>query len=571
MARALFVLTLAFALFTSFDLTAARIVRQSFNVTNVAVQKLCQQRVITTVNGNSPGPLIRAHEGDTLIIHVVNSSPYNITIHWHGVFQLLSAWADGPAYTTQCPIQPGQSYTYRFNVTGQEGTLWWHAHLLTLRATVYGGLIIYPKRGLSYPFPTPYQDYPIILGEWWNANILDVENQALASGGAVNISNAFLINGQPGDLYPCSKNGTYKLTVIRGKTYLLRIINAALNNQLFFKIANHNLTVVAVDASYTNPYTTNVVLVGPGQTTDVLVTADQPIGSYYMAARPYASAPGVPFDNTTTTGILIYKGFKSNSSSTSPQMPALPDFNDTDTAYKFNSNLTGLVTGRFWKPVPTTMNESMFMTVGLGLVSCGANNSTCAGPLGKKLAASTSNFSFQLPTRLSMLEAQFHNISGIYNATFPDQPGVSFDYTNPNNSFSQSLVFTTKSTTVKQVKYNTTLEVVFQDTSLVGVSNHPMHLHGFNFHVLAQGFGNYDPSTDPSTYNLVNPQLRNTIGVPVGGWAAIRFQANNPGVWLMHCHLDDHIAWGLATAIVISNGGTPSSTLPPPPQDLPKC
>jgi laccase len=88
---------------------------------------------------------------------------------------------------------------------------------------------------------------------------------------------------------------------------MLRIINAALNNQLFFKIANHKMTVVAVDAGYTKPYITDVVVVAPGQTTDVLVTADQTVGSYYMAATPYASAVNVSFDDTTTRGIIEYE------------------------------------------------------------------------------------------------------------------------------------------------------------------------------------------------------------------------------------------------------------------------
>ncbi|KAH7860201.1 hypothetical protein Vadar_010565 [Vaccinium darrowii] len=70
--------------------------------------------------------------------------------------------------------------------------------------------------------------------------------------------------------------------------------------------------------------------------------------------------------------------------------------------------------------------------------------------------------------------------------------------------------------------------MVLQNTAFVGFENHPMHLHGFNFHVLAQGFGNYNPVNGPKQFNLVNPQIRNTIGVPAAGWAVIRFTANNP-------------------------------------------
>ncbi|XP_058099918.1 laccase-7-like [Magnolia sinica] len=134
---------------------------------------------------------------------------------------------------------------------------------------------------------------------------------------------------------------------------MLRIINAALNNELFFKIAGHNLTVVAIDATYTEPYITDVVVVAPGRTTDVLLLANGPPGSYYIAASPYASAP-IQFDNTTTTAILHYN---SSTSVAAPLMLVLPAFNDTPTAHRFYSSLTAL---RSWSPkVPLDVDEHM--------------------------------------------------------------------------------------------------------------------------------------------------------------------------------------------------------------------
>lgn len=82
----------------------------------------------------------------------------------HGVRQIRTGWADGPEFVTQCPIRPGGSYTYRFTIQGQEGTLWWHAHSSWLRATVYGALIIHPKEGDDYPFTKPKRETPILLG-----------------------------------------------------------------------------------------------------------------------------------------------------------------------------------------------------------------------------------------------------------------------------------------------------------------------------------------------------------------------------------------------------------------------
>ncbi|GLT37540.1 hypothetical protein SLA2020_118510 [Shorea laevis] len=556
-------------LFLASSFASAAVVEHTFTVQNLTVTRLCNQRVITAVNGKLPGPTLHVYEGDTVIIHVFNKSPYNITLHWHGIFQKLSGWADGPSMVTQCPIQPEHQYTYKFRIIKQEGTLWWHAHASWLRATVYGALIIRPKLGHSYafPFPKPHKEIPIVLGEWWDANPIDVENQALATGAAPNNSDAYTINGLPGDLYKCSKNQTYVLNVKKGRTYLLRIINAALNNQLFFKIANHKMTVVAVDAGYTNPYVTGVVVIAPGQTVDVLLVANQPVGSYYMAARPYASAPGLSFDNTTTRGIVVYDGA---ASTTTPKMPSLPAFNDTPTANKFYTNLTGWVGGPHWVPVPTKVDKHMFITVGLGLQAC-PKNTKCQGPNGTKFSASMNNVSFVLPTRLSMLQAFFSNVGGIYTTDFPSRQHIKLDYPNSNINNNKASLFVPKSTKVTKLKYNATVEVVFQDTAFIAVDNHPMHIHGFNFHVLAQGFGNYDPSKHRKMFNLVNPHMRNTLAVPVGGWAVIRFRANNPGVWFTHCHLDVHLPWGLATAFVVENGPTPSTTLPPPPADLPQC
>ena len=308
---------------------------------------------------------------------------------------------------------------------------------------------------------------------------------------------------------------------------MLRIINAALNNQLFFKIANHKMKVVAIDAAYTAPYVTDVIVLSPGQTTDVLFTADQPVGSYYMAARPYITAQGIPFDNTTASGIIVYQDAKS---SATPIMPALPAFNDTPTAYKFYSNLTGFPLGPHWVPVPRQVEEHMFITFGINLAPCGEGSATCAGPFGQRLSASMNNESFQLPSKLSMLQAFFYNNkSGVYTTDFPDNPPSVFDYTNSSNAFNQSMLFAPKSTKVRTLKFGSIVEIVLQNTALIATESHPIHFHGFNFHVLAQGFGNYDSVKDPRKFNLVNPQMRNTIAVPTGGWAVIRFTAKNPG------------------------------------------
>ena len=162
--------------------------------------------------------------------------------------------------------------------------------------------------------------------------------------------------------------GTTIVPIDSGETKLLRVINAALNQPLFFTVANHKLKVVGADASYVKPFTTKVLMLGPGQTTDVLITGDQPPSRYYMAARAYQSAQNASFDTTTTTAILEYKSAISHSkkNSVKPLMPPLPAYNDTNTVTAFSRS--------FRSPrkveVPTEIDENLFFAVGLGLNRC---------------------------------------------------------------------------------------------------------------------------------------------------------------------------------------------------------
>ncbi|GLJ45688.1 hypothetical protein SUGI_0961660 [Cryptomeria japonica] len=128
------------------------------------ITRLCENYTIVTVNGQLPGPTLHVRNGDTLNVTVYNKAKHNATIHWYGVRQIRTAWADGPGYITQCPIQPGGKFTYTFTIIDQEGTLWWHAHVSWLRATVHGAMVIYPKRGSPYPFTHPHAEFPIVLG-----------------------------------------------------------------------------------------------------------------------------------------------------------------------------------------------------------------------------------------------------------------------------------------------------------------------------------------------------------------------------------------------------------------------
>ncbi|XP_073062962.1 LOW QUALITY PROTEIN: laccase-17-like [Primulina eburnea] len=541
----------------------------TFNIMTQNVTRLCKTKSIVSVNGMLPGPRIVAREGDQVLVKVVNNVTNNITIHWHGVRQLRSGWADGPAYVTQCPIQTGQNYTYNFTITGQRGTLLWHAHISWLRATLYGPIIILPRRNESYPFKKPYKEVPVIFGEWWNGDPEAVISQALQTGGGPNVSDAYTINGFPGPLYICSANDTYRLKVKPGKTYMLRLINAAMNDELFFSIANHSLTIVEADAVYVKPFETDVIFITPGQTTNVLLKTKPyyPNATFIMAARPYFTGQGT-FDNSTATGFLEYEhpSEKSVNKTNAGIMPTLPPLMATGFVTNFTKKFRSLNHPKFTAKVPQTVGRRFYFTVGLGSSPC-PKNTTCQGPNGRKFAASVNNISFALPTTNLLQAFYFKKSNGIYSTDFPANPPNPFNYTGtpPNNTF------VSNGTRLVVLPFNTSVELIMQDTSILGAENHPLHLHGYNFFVVGEGFGNYDPNNDPAKFNLVDPVERNTIGVPAGGWVAIRFLADNPGVWFMHCHFDVHTSWGLRMAWIVLDGLLASQTLPPPPSDIPQC
>lgn len=358
-----------------------------------------------------------------------------------------------------------------------------------------------------------------------------------------------------------------------GKIYMLRIINAALNDELFFAIANHTLTVIDIDAVYTKPFTTTAIMITPGQTTTVLLTANQfpdASGMFAMAARPYLTS-FFPFDNSTTVGFLQYKNMGNFGKIRSPynlQLYNLPKMEDTAFATKFSDSLRSLASSQYPCNVPKTIDKRVIVTISLNLQDC-PKNQTCNGLNGKRFAASMSNQSFVRPS-LSVLENYYKNLSsGIFSSDFPEMPPTAFDYTgvdplreNMNAEFGTKLLV---------VPYGTNIEIVIQDTAFLNVENHPIHVHGHNFFIVRRGFGNYDEAKDTATYNLVDPPERNTVAVPKGGWAAIRIKADNPEVRFIHCHLEEHAFWGLAMGFIVKNSPRKSQTLLPPPKDLPAC
>jgi len=118
---------------------------------------------------------------------------------------------------------------------------------------------------------------------------------------------------------------------------------------------------------------------------------------------------------------------------------------------------------------------------------------------------------------------------------------------------------------VYSIIQNQLVDVILQNTVATnGVcESHPFHLHGHKFWVHSQGTGLYNssgnsaPATDrpvlrdtlivyASSYDYLAPNRSVTNYLKPCGWSRIRFIADNPGLWLLHCHVGSHFFMGMS-------------------------
>ncbi|KAK9931545.1 hypothetical protein M0R45_018819 [Rubus argutus] len=143
--------------------------------------RLCETKSMLVVNDSFPGPEIRVHKRDTVYVNVHNQGYYGFTIHWHGT-----------------------NFTYEVILSEEEGTVWWHAHSDWTRASVHGAIVILPAIGTTFPFPQPDEDETIVVASWHKEELTPLIDAA-----DLPASDAYTMNGQPGDLCPCSSDTTY--------------------------------------------------------------------------------------------------------------------------------------------------------------------------------------------------------------------------------------------------------------------------------------------------------------------------------------------------------------------------
>lgn len=132
-------------------------------------------RSTVLADGTFPGPLIKGYKGDRFLLNIHDrltddTMLRSTSIHWHGIFQKRTSWADGPSFVTQCPIAANHSFLYDFEAPKQTGTYWYHSHLSTQYCDgLRGPLVIYdlfdPQRHL---YDIDDESTVITLADWYH-------------------------------------------------------------------------------------------------------------------------------------------------------------------------------------------------------------------------------------------------------------------------------------------------------------------------------------------------------------------------------------------------------------------
>ncbi len=441
-----------------------------------------RRREVWGYNGKLPGPAIRAREGELLRIRIKNDLEAPTSVHWHGIRQFGTWTMDGVDGVSRPPIPPGGEFLYEFRAE-PSGTHWYHAHVgVQYGEGLFGPLIIAERE----PIAAYDREETLILNDWFQesgeallARLVKppamemMRRKAMPGMGKASADSKMknmpmsmkpdvadlpfesgLINGKGRATGTVNPPFTV-VSIRRGETLRLRLINASSTFALRFAVDGHPLTVIASDGSAVRPLTVDHLTLGLGERYDVLLKGDQP-GTHWIQATT--------LDGNIFRAILRYDG----STRLEPE------------------SASGLA------PAP---------------VARGLMPELLRAPAPVKLADRPGEVRLVLGG--SMMPYRW-SINGQY---YPQADPIILLQNQP----------------VRFVMENPT------------AMDHPFHLHGHAFRVLGA----------PGALNLTDPALKDTVNIPARSTVVLEWVPDNPGRWFFHCHIEWHLAAGMARVIEI--------------------
>ncbi|ROW00470.1 hypothetical protein VPNG_07965 [Cytospora leucostoma] len=451
------------------------------------------------------GPTIYAQWGDTISVRVINNLETNGTsMHWHGIRQLNTNLQDGVNGITECPIPPGGERVYTY-IAHQYGTSWYHSHFSAQYGNgISGPIQIDGPASLNYDIDLG----PFVLSDYYHRAADELVFDDAYNGPPT--SQNVLFNGKT--VNPDTGVGEYaKIKLTRGKRHRLRLINTSVQHNLVVSIVKHDMTVIGTDFVPVNSFTTNSLFIGVGQRYDVTIDASQAVDNYWFNVS-LGTSQGSGFcgtsENLFPAAIVQYDGAADDIPTKEGTAPS--DHNCLDSL-----DLVPVVS----RTVPTSFTPSSGNTLDL---------------------------------TLSIISKAFvWNINGSPMKVDWNKPLAQYVNKNETDYASSENILKVDGDDDQWVYW-----LIENDLDgIYGSIPHPIHLHGHDFVVIGRSPDSAPASQtkyefDASLVRGSNRVRRDVTMIPAKGWLLLAFKTDNPGAWLMHCHIAWHVAGGLSNTFL---------------------
>ncbi|KAK4701064.1 hypothetical protein P7C70_g5173, partial [Phenoliferia sp. Uapishka_3] len=511
------------------------------------------QRNMFVVNGQAEGPLLEANQGDTIHVHVTNNLNTGVAMHWHGMAQNGTAWADGPNGITQCPIPAGSSFDYVFVLDrpDQYGTYWWHAHRGAMYADgLTGPFVIHSpndplKRGRDYDI-----DQIMFLRDNFHSMSTDIVDGLLTAAGfdgspqqvILTILNSELLDDHRtlSEIRSHQRRRYLQLLIRTDWLYLPDKETARVcvsTEQEEVSVDGHSLNVVEADDTPVYGPVVHRVPIFVAQRYSVILdtSADKQGDSFYFRAQMNTDCFGADhsdLDPDVKAIIRISQPYLFPSKTT----PASNDWGDAlgGVCQDLDESLL----------VPRIASDAPAIPTIVGTFNAAFNFTQTGLFLWTLNGVTLENFMYD-PLLLQVYRGQTLDATHVTNYVIPGiQTAEWAEF---------SIHYCTKETepffnyqSYHQQRTRITL------TSLPAGADHPFHLHASKFWIVARGVGQLTPlDAALLNYNITNPLRRDVLTVPAGGYAVIRIISDIPGVHAFHCHIAWHQAAGLFGVFVV--------------------
>lgn len=439
-------------------------------------------------NGQVPGPMIRVPQGATVTVRFHNRIDLPSTVHWHGL--RLDNHFDGVPGLTQEAVPPGGDFTYTVRFP-DAGIYWYHPHV---REDIEQSMGLYGNMLVDSPDPSYYspanRDVALLLSDLLiNADTLIAFGKEAPDFALMGrVGNVPLVNGEP----------AWSLTVRRGEVVRFHLTDVANSRTWNLSIPGVRMKVLASDVSrFEREEWVESVVMAPAERYVIEARFDRP-GRYPLvnAIQAIDHYQG-EFDPQVDTLGWVTVG----------AAPARPDFGAAfDSLRTYPAVSADIARYRpYFDAAPDRRITLTVATSGLPLLT---------------VQFMSIDTAFYSPVEWvdGMPEMNWLSTGKQVRWILRD------DATGQEN---EAIDWHVRQGSVVKLR-------IFNDPKSFHPMQHPIHLHGQRMLVVSRD--------GVPTSNLV---WKDTVLIPVGSTVDLLIDASNPGDWMLHCHIAEHLGSGM--------------------------